>query len=157
MTKHRPSGKVSLSVTHVIENADVDAFGAWAAGLVQGEAGAGAAGLTYFGGLAHLPMPDELLAFPEDGGDGAGCAIRCVAFYYGVPKALDPALLTERLTLLWALSGAGVPVPHGSRVDLLHVAVGPFQVGGPVLHGHPHLPWALTQIGAPAPADPAAT
>jgi hypothetical protein len=159
MSQDPPSGaarrKVSLSVTHVIENGDVRLFAAWAAGLMANEAGASAAGDAYFGPLPDLPMPDELLALAEAGSGASRARIRCVAFYYGARDALDLDLVTARLTLLWAASGAGTPVPCGTHVDLLHAAVEKFQVGGSGGQAHPHLPWVLQQIGTPVPAPDA--
>jgi hypothetical protein len=144
--------KVSLGVTHLIENADVGLFATWAAGLMTSEPAASAAGNAYFGDQPHLPMPDELLAQAEAGPREARASIRCVAFYYGPPDALDLDLITAHLTRLWASSGAGTPVPRGTHVELLHAAVETFHVGGSGGQAHPHLPWVLHQIGAPAPA-----
>jgi hypothetical protein len=143
---------VSLSVTHVIEDGDVALFAAWAAGLTANEAAASVAGAAYFGAEPDLPMPDELLAQAEAGPRAARADIRCVAFYYGAPGALDLDQVTAHLTRLWEASGAGTPVPRGTHVDLLHAAVEQFQVGGSGGTAHPHLPWILQQIGAPAPA-----
>jgi hypothetical protein len=144
--------QVSLGVTHVIENADVGLFATWAAGLMTNEAAATVAGDAYFGDQPHLPMPDELLAQAEAGPREARASIRCVAFYYGSRDALDLDLITTHLTLLWASSGAGTPVPRGTHVDLLHAAVEKFHVGGAGGEAHPHLPWVLHQIGAPPSA-----
>ena len=151
---HRGAARrnVTLSVTHVIENGDVGLFATWAAGLMSSEAAAIVAGDAYFGDQPHLPMPDELLAQAEAGPREPRASIRCVAFYYGPPGALDLGLITAHLTLLWASSGAGTPVPRGTHVDLLHAAVEKFQVGGSGGQAHPHLPWVLRQIGAPASA-----
>jgi hypothetical protein len=148
---------VTLSVTHVIEDGDVGLFAAWAAGLTASEPSATAAGDAYLGTLPNLPLPDELLAQAEAGPRAARADIRCVAFYYGARDTLDLDLITAHLTLLWASSGAGTPVPRGTHADLLHASVAGFEVGGSGGEAHPHLPWVLQQIGAPAPAPAAPT
>lgn len=153
MSQHPSNGSVTVSVTHLIENADVGVFAAWAAGLVSSQPDAVAAGGAYFGPNLDLPVPNELLAINEGGHSARHATIRCMAIFFGDPAALDIRLITERLTLLWTSSGAGQARPAGSHADLLHAMVQQFTVGNPGgTMADPHVPWVITPITAPAPA-----
>jgi hypothetical protein len=152
-TNGAAGGNVTVSVSHLIENADVRVFSAWAAGLVSSEPDAVTAGGIYFGTDSTVPLPNGFLAISEDGPSAQHATIRCLAFFFGDPAALDLRLITERLTLLWTSSGAGQAHPAGSHPDLLHATVEKFVAGNPDgITAHPHVPWVITAITNPTTA-----
>ena len=144
---------VPFAVVHLIENADVPAFRAWAAGL-GAVGGAIAAADTYHqvgpgqpSSDQAVPNPAELAAFTEPGEEGT--TIRCVAIYADVPSDALRGVIISRLGRLWASSGAGQAIGADDGEMALHVRISdsePTSDGdGPV--AMPHVPWVVTDGG----------
>ena len=147
------AGPVPFAVVHLIQDADVPSFRAWAAGL--GDVGGAIAAADHYHELGpgqpssdqEVPNPAELAAFVEPGAEGA--TIRCIAFYPDVPPDALRSVIVSRLGRLWESSGAGQAIGAGDGELALHVRIsdGESARDGDGLVAMPHIPWVVTDGG----------
>ncbi|WP_410791194.1 hypothetical protein [Kribbella sp. C-35] len=133
-------------VRHVIDDADGDAFRAWAKGLTSGLDLQSAENTYYDGDDDHdaTPAPERLAATAIT--DDAGrCTVQCLAFF----RMESSERIVSALTRLWEASGAGRAAHVEGDVFLLDAEVVVRDRPGQG-HPQPKMAWKVKDVW---PAD----